>query len=135
MRKKLYVVLMIFILMAVFAGCATSNQSETAETQEASTHSVTASAELKSVSMQIKNIRSESQVKMVVFDIILKNTSSKPLRYNVTAFIPGVGAGADFIPAKDDAVIQPGEEMKGSVGVLTDSELFPTSFLLEITEE
>ncbi len=96
-------------------------------------HNITDKAELKSISMQIKNIRSESKVKMVVFDLVIKNISDKPLRYNAMIYIPGQGSGADAIPEKADQTIPPGEEMKGSVAVLTDN--FPTGFSLEIIEE
>ena len=50
-------------------------------------------------------------------------------------YIPGVGSGADFIPAAGGEFINPGEELTGSVGVLTDSDFYPTDFLLEIMEE
>jgi len=96
-------------------------------------HNITDKAELKSISMQIKNIRSESKVKMVVFDLVVKNISDKPLRYNAMIYIPGKGSGADAIPEKADQTIPPGGEMKGSVAVLTEE--FPTSFSLEIIEE
>lgn len=86
---------------------------------------VDSKAELSRVSMYKKNVRKASEERLVVFDVMIKNTDTVPHLYSVTVHIPGVGAGEGFAPAEGDALVAPGEEGEASVAVLAPD--FPKS--------
>lgn len=82
-------------------------------------------AELSRVSMYQKNVRKASEERLVVFDVMVKNTDTVAHLYSVTVLIPGVGAGEGFAPAEGETLVNPGEEAEASVAVL--SPQFPTN--------
>ncbi len=111
---------LIIIVLAVFCSLVFS----VTVMAEGLSFDITPKAELKKVSMYLKKIRKKSTEKAVVFDVTVKNTTSVPHLYSVTVFIPGVGAGQGFVPAKGDKKLAPQAEGTASIGIISPG--FPT---------
>jgi len=93
-------------------------------------------AELSKITMYMKNIRSKSDQKAVVFELNVKNNDSVPHLYSVTVVMPEAGGAEGFIPEKGDDGIAPGEAGSTAIGIIWPE--FPkagyTIIVREITE-
>jgi len=118
MWKKLVFGVVTVMLLYAFSGLAFA---------EELTHQVTSKAQINKVSMYLKNVRKKSEKKLIVFEVVLKNISATPQKYEVVVLVPGIGGGQGAVP-EGEAKIEPGELETAKVAVLHDE--FPTSFQL-----
>jgi len=81
-------------------------------------YDIPAKAELSKLSMYMKNIRSKSDQKAVVFELDIKNNDVVPHMYSVTVVIPEAGGAEGFIPEKGDVGIAPGETGSTAIGII-----------------
>ena len=81
---------------------------------------VTPKAKLVKLNLLHKELIKQSSEKMVVFEIVLRNTDSVPNLYSITVVIPDVGAAEDFIPVEGDEKLAPNTEAKTSIGIASD---------------
>lgn len=90
-------------------------------------------AELSKLSMYMKNIRSKSDQKAVVFELEIKNIDVLPHMYSVTVIIPEAGGAEGFIPAEGDVGIAPGETGTTAIGIIFP--MFPkTGYTIMVRE-
>jgi hypothetical protein len=99
-------------------------------------YDISEKAELSKLTMYLKNIRSKSDQKAVVFELNIKNNDSVPHLYSVTVVMPEAGRTEGFIPEKGDDGIAPGETGSTAIGIIWPE--FPkagyTIIVREITE-
>jgi hypothetical protein len=114
--KTISMTLIVFFGLFAFSTLAMS---------EALTFDITPKAELKKVSMYLKEVVAKSKEHLIVFDVTIKNTDSVPNLYSVTVVIPDIGGGEDFIPVEEEKKLAPKAEGTTSVGILYPK--FPTS--------
>ena len=121
------------ILVIVFAGVFFAAAAAWAENI---VYDIPEKAELSKLSMYMKNIRSKSDQKAVVFELNIKNIDSVPHMYSVTVVMPEAGGAEGFIPEKGDVGIAPGETGSTAIGIIYP--VFPkegyTIMVREITE-
>ena len=121
------------ILVIVFAGVFFAAAAAWADNI---VYDIPAKAELSKLSMYMKNIRSKSDQKAVVFELDIKNNDAVPHMYSVTVVIPEAGGAEGFIPEEGDVGIAPGETGSTAIGIIYP--VFPkegyTIMVREITE-
>jgi hypothetical protein len=66
----------------------------------------------------MKNIRSKSDQRAVVFELDIKNNDSVPHMHSVTVIMPEAGGAEGFIPAKGNDGIAPGKTGSTAVGII-----------------
>ncbi|MFX0198770.1 MAG: hypothetical protein ACFFCW_21830 [Candidatus Hodarchaeota archaeon] len=107
--KKLIITLLAVFCSLVFSATVMA---------DALSFDITPKAELKKVSMYLKEIRKKSTVNAVVFEVTVKNIDSVPHLYSVTVVIPNVGGSEGFIPAKGEEKLAPQAEGTTSIGII-----------------
>jgi hypothetical protein len=95
-----------------------------------STHEISDKCELKSVSMYTRNVRKDSDEKLVVFDLVLKNVSQEDKSYDVTIIVEDDFIGQGSIPMSWDKKIKPDDEDKAEIAIMYNK--IPSNFKIII---
>ena len=98
-------------------------------------HVITDKAELLKVAFEVKPIVKGSNENMVLIYVDLKNTTSQPMMYRMTAILDDKYAGEGIVPVDEQRQkrVKPGEVVTGKIAVTYDK--LPTNFVLFIDEE
>lgn len=95
---------------------------------EGNVYQISKEAELKSITIYQKNVRSDSKEILTMFDITVKNITTSPRKYNLVCIVDGKGAGEASVPGDEKATVPPGTEAKETVAVMMNE--FPGNFTI-----